>query len=117
MKGGYDGAMQLCQLEQLPDCLFCASDAVAIGALKTFHEKNIHIPEQMEIISVGNGQPDMAEYCVPSLSIIKLPMKEMAGACLDKIFESINSFNYTVSSKTIPVQYIGRESCPEQPEA
>lgn len=113
MPGGYEGALSLCALDILPDCLFCTSDSIALGALKAFHSKGILIPKQLELISVGNGNADQQEFAIPSLSVIKLPMEEMASACLSKIYENLSSFSNPVDSTEFPIQYIARESCPK----
>lgn len=112
MQGGYDGALTLCNLSILPDCLFCTSDSIAIGALKAFHNKGIKIPGQIELISIGNGNPEQQEFSIPSLSVINLPMEEMASACLTKIYENLFSFNNHIVSEEFPIKYIPRESCP-----
>lgn len=113
MEGGYKGALKLCSLPQLPDCLFCTSDSIALGALKAFHEKGIQIPEQLEIISVGNGNPDQEEYAIPSLSVISLPMENMAAACLRTVYTFLSNGEYNASTFELPISYIARESCPE----
>lgn len=113
MKGGYEGALKLCDQPILPDCLFCTSDSIALGALKAFYEKGIKVPDQIEIISVGNGNPDQQEYAIPSLSVINLPMEKMAYECLKKIFDSLTTFSYVADSKELPIEYIARESCPD----
>lgn len=113
MKGGYEGALQLCRLDPLPDCLFCTSDIIAYGALKAFHQNGVRIPEQVELISVGNGNPDYQEYAIPSLSVVNLPMEAMAANCLRKICDVLASYTYIPSSTELPVQYIARESCPQ----
>ena len=100
-------------LPQLPDCLFCTSDSIALGALKAFHEKGIQIPEQLEIISVGNGNPDQEEYAIPSLSVISLPMENMAAACLRTVYTFLSNGEYNASTFELPISYIARESCPE----
>lgn len=112
MRGGYQGGRELCYLEALPDCLFCTSDNIALGALKAFHEQGIRIPAQIEIISVGNGNRDQEEFSIPSLSVINLPMEEMAAACLRKIYESLTTFHKTIDSTQFSIEYIARESCP-----
>lgn len=114
MRGGYDGATTLCSLPHIPDCLFCTSDNIAIGALKAFHDNKIRIPDDIEIISVGNGNIDQQEYSVPSLSVIHLPMEDMAAACLNKLYEAISLFNNNIESIEFPVHYIPRESCPDE---
>lgn len=60
MDGGYEGAMRLSSMNPLPDCLLCTSDNIALGALKAFHQKGIRIPEDIEMISVGQRQPGTA---------------------------------------------------------
>lgn len=112
MKGGYLGAQTLCALDPLPDCLFCTSDSIALGALKAFYEKGIRIPEQIEIISVGSGRPEQEEYCVPSLSVISLPLEDMARECLRILSESLSAFKYVPTTVAFPTPYISRESCP-----
>lgn len=113
MSGGYHGAFTICSLNPLPDCLFCTSDSIAIGALKAFHEKKISIPDEMEIISVGNGRPEEEEYCIPSLSVISLPLEDMAKECLKILSDCLNLYQYTPDSVSFPTPYIPRESCPD----
>lgn len=113
MKGGYEGAKKILGLTNLPDCVFCTSDNIAIGALKAFHTYGIKIPEQIEIISIGNGNTDQQEYAIPSLSVVNLPMEEMAHECLKIIFNILNNSDYTIISKEFPIEYIARESCPK----
>lgn len=112
MQGGYLGALTLCDLNPLPDCLFCTSDSIALGALKAFYEKKIRIPEQIEIISVGSGRPEQEEYCIPSLSVISLPFEDMAEECLKILSDSLTNFKYTPTSITFPTPYVARQSCP-----
>lgn len=112
MPGGYQGALTLCDLKPLPDCLFCTSDSIALGALKAFYEKGIRIPEQIELISVGNGRPEQEEYCVPSLSVVSLPLEDMAKECLKILSESLRTFNNVPKSTAFPTPYVARESCP-----
>lgn len=112
MRGGYLGALTLCDLHPLPDCLFCTSDSIALGALKAFYEKGIRIPDQIEIISVGNGRPEQEEYCVPSLSVVSLPLEDMARECLKILSDSLSTFQYIPKSIAFPTPYIARESCP-----
>ncbi len=113
MQGGYQGVQEICNLDVLPDCLFCTSDSIALGALKAFHDRGISIPTQIELISVGNGNIEGQEYSIPSLSVISLPMEEMASACLKKIYESLSTFSNTINSTQYPIEYIARESCPD----
>lgn len=113
MRGGYEGALKLCNIHPLPDCLFCTSDAIALGALKAFYENHVETPKQLELISVGNGNIDHQEFSIPSLSVIQLPMEQMAASCLQIVYERLTSYSFQTNSTQFPVVYVARESCPE----
>ncbi|MGB8452999.1 MAG: LacI family DNA-binding transcriptional regulator [Anaerocolumna sp.] len=65
------------------DCLFCASDALAIGITHAFMKKGIHIPEEIGILAIGNGSPYYSEFNNPPISVINVPMELMAEKCFD----------------------------------
>lgn len=113
MRGGYEGGMRLCGIHPLPDCLFCASDAIARGALKAFYNNHIDVPAQIEIISVGNGTIEQQEFSIPSLSVIQLPMEQMAAACLQMVYERLTAYAFDMETRKFPVSYVARESCPD----
>ncbi len=113
MRGGYEGALRLCNIDPFPDCLFCASDAIARGALKAFYNNQIDVPGQIEIISVGNGNIEQQEFSIPSLSVIQLPMEQMAAACLQIVYERLTAYEFDMDNRKFSVSYVARESCPD----
>lgn len=110
-KGGYKGACSLFKNKKRPDCLFCASDVVAIGAMHYLHENNIAIPEDVEIISVGNGDPHLDNYIWPSLSSVNMPMEQMAKKCLRLLLTRLNNPLLPLQSFKATLKYIERKSC------
>lgn len=78
-------------LDALVPCtaLYCSSDAIALGALRTLHDRGLKVPEQMSVLSIGNGEPAYAAYSVPALSNIYLPMEAMAERCLQIALKQI----------------------------
>ncbi len=90
--------------EGLPDCIAAASDRLAIGALHGL--RGIAIPEQLELICVGNGDRQLQEYTQPALSVIDLPMEEMARRCFEMLMECLAG--KTPASEVLPVRYIAR---------
>ena len=96
----------------LPDCLLCSSDNIALGALKAFNDKGIQIPQQIELISIGNGSKELEEFSTPSLSVVSLPMEAMADACLTRISRAITELSLVPDSREFSAEYISRESCP-----
>lgn len=113
MDGGYQGIDLLLSTVPQCDCLFCTSDYIALGALKALHRHGVAVPKQIEIISVGNAYPDLSRFSIPSLSVMSLPMEEMAAACLVMLYHSITSFDTAVTTQQLDVRYIARESCGE----
>ncbi|NLL34566.1 MAG: LacI family transcriptional regulator [Clostridiales bacterium] len=115
MKGGYEAAKLIAESDSLPDCVFCASDALAIGALRAFSQCGIRIPDDIELISVGNGENDMQEYASTSLSVVHIPMEDMAAFCFRILIDVTNGKVQPPYSVVLPVKYIPRESCGDIP--
>ena len=62
--------------------IFCDSDAIALGALRAFHEEGISVPGDAELLSIGMLDPEAASYYVPSLSVVEMPNKEIGQQVL-----------------------------------
>ncbi len=116
MRGGYSGIRNLLDSRVTADCLFCASDTIALGAVKALNEFCVRIPEEIEIISTGNGDPQQEEFAVPSLSVINVPIDEMAEQCMGLLYKQLTYVSANVDSITLPTNYIPRESCPPKYE-
>ena len=59
---GYEKAKHLLSGTDIPDCIFCATDNIAIGAMICCKEKGLHIPEDIMISSVGDTKIGKAAY-------------------------------------------------------
>lgn len=66
-----------------PEAFFVSSDAIAIGALKALHEKNIKVPEDIGILSFNDIST--AKYVSPPLSTIKVHTEWMGRQAVDTI--------------------------------
>lgn len=86
-QGGY-GALEDISLGSV-SCLFAPSDAVAMGVLHRCWELGIKIPNDMGVISVGNGAIEYAEHACPPLTCVSIPMEEMAGHCLELLGDAV----------------------------
>lgn len=56
MQSGYDKMKALVNKSGVPDCLFCATDNIAAGAMVYCRENGIDIPQDMMIASVGDSE-------------------------------------------------------------
>lgn len=55
-ESGYEQAARLLQRDPGIDCLFCATDAIALGAMQYCRETGIRIPEDLLIAAVGDSK-------------------------------------------------------------
>lgn len=70
--------------------IYTASDMIALGIMHYCYEHYIRIPEDVEILAIGNGLVHIDEYLSPSLSTIQIPIETMAAECLimlDQLFQ------------------------------
>ncbi len=73
--------------KKLPRAFFVASDIMAIGALRTFFDLGIRVPDDVAVIGLSNIE--ISKYANPPLTTIALPIHEMgqvaAGVLLDRV--------------------------------
>ena len=72
---GYEMMSTLIKSKRIPSAILCASDSIAIGAVKAIKENNIKIPDDISIIGFNND-PD-ASICNPPLTTIHVPTSKM----------------------------------------
>lgn len=106
MKDGYD---KMIHFDPSYDCIFALSDYQAIGVLRYCLQHQIPIPDKVELISVGNADHELEEYAAIPLSVIELPMENMAKECLNIALSQIE-MNEGHNNVILPVRYIARET-------
>jgi LacI family sucrose operon transcriptional repressor len=68
MDSGYEKAKRLFSGRIRPDCLFCATDTIAAGAMQYLREAGIRIPEDVMVGAVGDSRMGKMLY-VPLSSV------------------------------------------------
>ncbi len=71
----------------------CSSDHTAFGILKNLFSRKIDIPQNAEIISIGTDANDLYTCLTPSLSVILIPLEEMAYECTKVLAANIEQTN------------------------
>lgn len=109
--GGYEGAKKLLAIKPRPTAIFCYTDLLAIGALRTMHDAGLNVPRDMSI--VGCDDSDLATYAEVPLTTIRLAKEELGRQAVRMLVEKINS-NNTDREKTrqivLPTELIIRKS-------
>lgn len=96
---------------QLPDGIFCSSTMIAHGMLRAFAEEGFDKRALPKIIAVGNGIEDQDRHSVPSLSVVDIPMENMAKKCLSLILGLLSGETESSTSIMLETSYIPRETC------
>lgn len=114
IRGGYEAVSHRLRHEwkqQLPDAVFCGSSAIAHGALRAFCEAG-YIGEKLpRLIAVGNGPEEADAFSIPSLSVVYLPMEDMARECIQLVLGQLDGQIVAPESRLLPIEYLPRESC------
>ena len=90
--------------------VFCDYDAIAFGALKAFRERGIHIPEDLEILSIDITGSELTTHASPALSVIKMPNEKMSITAIDLLREKLRTSDLSPVRIEIEPELILRES-------
>lgn len=110
-EGGYLAANQLMKAGELPTAIFCLSDEMAIGALAAFHEKDVKVPEDVEVI--GHDNNFQTKFSIPALSTIHLPVEEMARDSIKLLLDILQYKVEGPAHSSFQPSFIFRKSCGE----
>ncbi|WP_152392661.1 LacI family DNA-binding transcriptional regulator [Paenibacillus guangzhouensis] len=92
----------------LPTAMFCASDMMAISAMRAVTEAGLRIPEDIAFIGLDNI--DFAKYTSPALSSVHIPKYEMGLAAAKSLLDWMDGA-YTIPYRMVlPFELMIRES-------
>lgn len=105
---GYAGMERLLALEQPPEAVFCASDMMALGAIRAIHAAGLRVPEDFAI--VGFDDASFASMMEPALTTVRQDKTGLGAAGCEALMRMINK-----ASKPpvviLSADLIVRESC------
>lgn len=109
--GGQSGAQKL--LENVADftAVFCQDDSIAAGAIPTLQNRNLRIPKDISVISVGDLK--YAQSISPMLTTIHIPAEELGRLAAKTLIDRINGGHRLTLTVTLPFFIVRRESCSE----
>jgi DNA-binding LacI/PurR family transcriptional regulator len=105
-QSGYDSACALLDRPARFDALFCASDLIAIGAMRALHDRGLRVPEDVAV--AGFDDIPMASFANPSLTTVQQDTKAAATLLVDSLLALIH--DEPVHSRTIPATLAIRHS-------
>jgi DNA-binding LacI/PurR family transcriptional regulator len=85
-----DGAAAMAALldaPERPDAVFCFSDTLAIGALRTLHERGVRVPQEVAVI--GFDDIEDGSFSIPTLTTIAPDRERIAELAVDLLAERL----------------------------
>lgn len=105
----YLGMQKVLKQEVLPTAMFCASDLMAIAAMRAVYEHGLRIPE--DIAFIGFDNIEMAKYSTPPLTTINIPKYEMGEIAAKTVIDMVEKRLDIPIKILLPFELIIRESC------
>lgn len=68
--------------------ILALNDNMAFGAIRTFREHGIAVPEELSVMGIGND-PRIAEFCTPRLTTMCADMRRLGELGLQALLEKI----------------------------
>ncbi|MFB2553715.1 LacI family DNA-binding transcriptional regulator [Ciceribacter sp. sgz301302] len=102
---GAKAATELLSWPELPDCLFCASDVLAFGALDTLRAAGVSVPGQISV--VGFDDIPMAAWGAFNLTTLRQPRRRMVQEAVDVLMSRINGSSAT-PIRLVPAELVLR---------
>jgi LacI family transcriptional regulator len=114
----HDATRQMLELAEPPDAIFCASDVMAIGAIKAIEEAGLRVPEDIAV--AGFDDSDYAALSVPSLTSVRQDRTGLGTAAVEAILRMLDTPDSPPASTLLPTELVARESTtsraePDQP--
>ncbi|MEU6857510.1 substrate-binding domain-containing protein [Glycomyces sp. NPDC046736] len=74
---------ELLRLEEPPTAIVTGNDGEALGVYQAAAEVGLRVPEDLSV--VGYDDLPAAEWCIPPLTTVRQPLREMAAAAADML--------------------------------
>ncbi|MHB8060624.1 MAG: LacI family DNA-binding transcriptional regulator [Gaiellaceae bacterium] len=99
---------QLMARKPAPDAIFCASDLMAIGALRTLDLLGIGVPDDVAV--VGFDDIDLARIVTPSLTTVRQDKVGLGAAAVEVMTRILERPDETPPASVLPVELVIRGS-------
>lgn len=105
-QSGFDAACALLDRNVRFDGLFCASDLIAIGAMRALHERGLRVPEDVAV--AGFDDIPTASFASPPLTTVHQDTKVAAMLLIESLLAVIHG--EPAQSRAIPSSLVLRRS-------
>ncbi|MCG9577420.1 LacI family transcriptional regulator [Vibrio tubiashii] len=109
IESGYANMKQILASYPNVDGVFCATDRIAVGAIKALQEAGIEVGKQIKVLGVGNDE--LGYINSPSLSTFNYAFDKAGENGAKMLLELIEGKPQVMSKLVLTFQNIDRETC------
>lgn len=109
MMEGKNAFLRLLSKPNPPTAIFAAADHLALGAMRAAHEKGLEVPKDISI--AGFGDIDVAAFCNPPLTTVRIPGYQCAYKATELLLKIINGKEPGHHQYCLDTDLIIRSSC------
>jgi DNA-binding LacI/PurR family transcriptional regulator len=93
---------------EMPDAVFCFTDAMALGVLHVLAQRGYRVPEDVSV--VGFDDIEAAEFAVPALTTMAFSKRTIAAAALASLALRIDDRDAPTRTTVVPHELVERAS-------
>ena len=102
MEEGFRGMNEILDTGFIPECVLCATDTIAVGAMRALKRKNFKIPGDVAVCGIGGGMAGI--IITPALTTVKLFHRESGERAAKLILSMVEQYREHPDAK-IPVTH------------
>lgn len=106
---GYSGMERLLTLVPPPEAVFCASDTMALGAIRAAHVAGLRVPDDIAVI--GFDDASFASMMTPALTTIRQDKQGLGAAACEALMRIIDKAESEPPVVILSADLVVRESC------
>lgn len=112
-EAGYRAAARILRSRPGPTAVLAANDAMAIGLLSAFRERNVRVPEDVAL--AGFDDIPIARYMTPPLTTVRVPISDLGARGAERLLQTLERGNGNSGrEETLPATLVVRSSCGAQ---
>lgn len=111
-EAGVEGAGHFLSLDAPPTAIVCASDSMALGAMRRVHESDLTTPGDISVI--GFDDIEFAAQVSPALTTMAAPVGEIAGRAFEMLRELIDGNDMGGRHLSLAANLVIRQTCAER---
>jgi len=107
-ESGEAAMRELLALPEPPTAVFCASDMMAVGAIKAIEDAGLRCPRDISVVGFDDIQ--LAEYVSPPLTTIRQDKRALGAAAAQSLAQLIEDPDTVPPVLVLPVELVPRRS-------